>query len=575
MKIVFETLKWRNFLSTGNSPTEIDFLKHKTNLIVGANGSGKSTMMDALCFCLFGKAYRDINKGDLINTINNKDLFVECCFSVGSTKYKVERGQKPNVFKIYVNDEHVAQSAQTGDYQEFLETTVLNGWNIRTFKQIVVIGNANYIPFMQQTPAVRRDMVEELLDIKIFTSMSNILKEKVTKTKQTISENELKLQGIRNVIATTERMIELMKKNNDFDIAEKQKEIDKLQAQIEVHEEQLGYAAIIVKNLKASVDYEKITKIQDALRKLDMKEREVEVLKEQLKKQNKFFSVNQTCPTCTRDIDADYKHTIITENENAVFRHDDFLEKIEQKYLSLNEELKVLMEKEKELSKAENERNTIQSKIDSISNNKKYIQKDIDKLKVEKKEDLSGVKELQTEKEKLKLEEAEKERLLKDKDAQDIVQSFLKDGGIKTQIIKQNIPVLNKLINKYLAAMDFFVNFEIDEQFNETIKSRYRDTFKYASFSEGEKLRIDLSILFAWRTLAKMRNSLNSNLLILDEIFESSLDSNGTDELLKIIRDLDEDTKIFIISHKGDQLFDKFDNVIKFEKHQSFSRIVN
>lgn len=574
MKIVFETLKWKNFLSTGNSPTEIDFQKHKTNLIVGSNGSGKSTMMDALCFCLFGKAYRDINKSDLINTINNKELLVECTFTVGTSNYKVERGQKPNIFKIYVNGHHIPQSAQTGDYQEYLENTILNGWNIRTFKQIVVIGNANYVPFMQQTPAVRRDMVEELLDIKIFTSMSNILKEKISKTKQSISENELKLQGIRNVIFTTERMIELMKKNNDVDITEKQKEIDKLQTQIEVLEEQLGYASLVVKNLKASVDYEKITKIQEALRKLDIKEREVEVLKDQLKKQNKFFSINETCPTCTRDIDVDYKHTIITDNENAIHRHDDFLEKIEQKYMALNDELKILMDKEKELAKAETERNSIQSKIDSLISNKKYIQKDIDKLKAEKKEDVSGIKELQNEKEKLRLEEEEKERLLKDKDAQDTVQTFLKDGGIKTQIIKQNIPVLNKLINKYLSAMDFFVNFEIDEQFNETIKSRYRDTFKYASFSEGEKLRIDLSILFAWRTLAKMRNSLNSNLLILDEIFESSLDSNGTDELLKIIRELDEDTKIFIISHKGDQLFDKFDNVIKFEKHQSFSRIV-
>lgn len=574
MKIVFETLKWKNFLSTGNTPTEIDFLKHKTNLIVGSNGSGKSTMMDALCFCLFGKAYRDINKGDLINTINNKELFVECVFSVGSTRYKVERGQKPNVFKIYVNDEHIPQSAQTGDYQEFLESTILNGWNIRTFKQIVVIGNANYVPFMQQTAAVRRDMVEELLDIKIFTSMSNILKERISETKQKIIENDLKLQGIRNVISTTERMIELMKKNNDAEIQEKQKEIDRLQTQIELYEEQLAYSKLAIKNKKETVDYGKIAKIQDALRKLDMKEREIEVLKQQLSKQNTFFHKNETCPTCTRDIDKDYKHTIITENENAIHRHDDFLEKIEEKTVSLNAELKVLFENEKELSKLETERNSIQNKMDTLINNKKYIQKEIDKLKAEKKDDVSGLKELQNEKQKLQAEEIIKEQLSKEKNAQETVQIFLKDGGIKTQIIKQNIPVLNKLINKYLAAMDFFVNFEIDEQFNETIKSRYRDTFKYASFSEGEKLRIDLSILFAWRTLAKMRNSLNSNLLILDEIFESSLDSNGTDELLKIIRELDEDTKIFIISHKGDQLFDKFDNVIKFEKHQSFSRIV-
>jgi len=574
MKIIFKNIRWKNFLSTGNSFTEIDFIKHKSNLVIGANGSGKSTMMDALCFCLFGKAYRDINKSDLINTINNKELLVECEFTVSNVNYKIQRGQKPNIFKIFVNDVLLPQSAQSGDQQEYLENTILNGWNLRTFKQIVVIGNANYVPFMQQSASVRRDMVEELLDIKIFTSMATKLKDKMTQTKTSLSDKEKDIANCKNNIDSMNILIDTIKINNKLVIEEKEKQITDLLDKEKSLQKQIKLIDEAITLLSKEIDSSKKKKLEDALRKMDMKEREIEVLKDHLKKQNKFFETNEMCPTCMRDIDECYKKEIVTSIVDDIKTQDNFLDQIEAKYMEMNSKLKQFNEKEKELDKLQNEKKSIKNKIEIITGNIEYIKKDINKLNEKNKFNSVDMALINEQKEQLKVFESEKEEFLKEKNAEETILSFLKDGGIKTQIIKQNIPVLNKLINKYLAAMDFFVNFEIDEQFNETIKSRFRDTFKYSSFSEGEKLRIDLSILFAWRFLAKMRNSLNSNLLILDEIFESSLDSNGTDELLKILKELDEDTKVFIISHKSDQLFDKFDNVIKFEKHQSFSRMV-
>lgn len=565
MKVIFENVAWKNFLSYGNNVTELPLNKEKTTLIVGKNGSGKSTVSDVICFCLFGKAFRNINKGDLINSINGKDLWTCVTFSKGSTQYKVVRGQKPNVFEIWKNDVLIPQTADS-EYQTVLEEAL--GFNLKTFKQIALIGKASYVPFMQQTAANRRDMVEDLLDIKVFSHMNVITKEKISKTKAEIQTLSTKLEYIRGSIAAIQSSTQEFKNEILKDIERKK---EKIQTITNWNEEILeNIAQIKAEIAEASEGLEKKTKYETNLRKLTDMEKELETHISIIKKEISFFEKNKNCPSCKQDIEHTHKNSIVEEKTAQIKEHDDTLIKIEEHFIANQKKLKEINEHEKLIDTKKQSLNTA---MEGLKRNKYDIKTNETEITyLEKKLEKKDVNVLELEKS-LAETEVEMGEIVAHKENLEIVGDLLKDGGIKTQIIKKHIPIMNKLINKYLAAMDFFVNFEIDEEFNEIIKSRYRDKFKYSSFSEGEKLRIDLSILFCWRAIAKTRNSVNSNILFLDEIFESSLDDAGTEEFLKILNDLTDGTNVFIISHKSDQLFDKFEKVYKFEKYQSFSRL--
>lgn len=567
--IIFKKIRWKNFLSTGNSFIEIELDSHKSTLIIGSNGAGKSTILDALCFVLFGKAFRNINKTDLINSINGKDCVVEIEFFVGKKEYLVRRSQKPNKFEIYCDGEILPQTTDINETQTNLETNILNGFTFRTGKQIAFVGNASYVPFMQQTPAVRRDMVEDLLDIKIFSVMGTLLKDKMSACKNILQDADMRIQYSSQAIDFASKVVKQLEENNEEEIKIKDNKIKELENEIKELE-------ILKTDCSNKIDElmnktEKKDKFEDNLRKIADKERELEIEEKTLKKEIQFFLNNDSCSTCKQEILNTHKNNIIKDKENKLKKNQEDQDKCEELHIKNQNSLKIINDIIQETTSWRNKASSYTYDITLKENIIKSLRLDISKLKQKKKEiDTRNVEEA---KKQLEAANLDKEEAVKEKEALDTVSLFLKDGGIKTQIIKQHISIINKLINKYLAAMDFFVNFEIDEQFNETIKSRYRDNFKYASFSEGEKMRIDLSILFSWRAIAKMRNSINSNILILDEVFESSLDSNGIDEFMKILNDLTEDTNTFIISHKGDQLFDKFNNVIKFEKYQSFSKL--
>lgn len=566
MKIEFEWVEYNNFLSTGYNTIRIDLNKNKTVLIIGQNGSGKSTILDVLCFCLFNKAFRNINKGDLINSINGKELLTKCQFSKGGNTYRVVRGMKPNIFEIYVNDVLLEQMVD-GEYQQKLEDIL--GMNIKTFKQVVVIGNAAYIPFMQQDAKTRREMVEDLLDIKVFSHMNVLLKDRLNSCKTSIQEVDMKIQYAKQSLEFVKKISETYEEDVGHQIMVADNDIMILEAEIETlgkEKNDLKRQAdvLLTKTIKKS-------KYEENLKKISDKEREVETIITLLKKELKFFGEHQNCPTCKQDISLDHKNQIMNQKMIDIDIQEEIETKLEVVFVENQNKLK-------EINKILDDYNVIMKKIAIINDNISYKQKDVRLLKTKIIELKEKKVEEKTDFEKMKndydIAIQEREKLTKDKETLEFVGELLKDGGIKSQIIKKHIPVINKLINKYLASMDFFVNFELDEQFNETIKSRYRDKFKYANFSEGEKMRLDLAILFAWRAVAKTRNSIHTNILFLDEVFESSLDSNGTDEFLKIINDLTDGTNTFIISHKGDQLFDKFEKTLKFEKHQSFSRMI-
>lgn len=568
--IVFNKIRWKNLLSTGNAFTEIDLDKYRSTLIVGTNGSGKSTILDAFCFCLFNKAFRDINKADLINSINEKGLITECEFTVGDDLYLVKRGQKPNVFEIWCNGKLVEPTSVPGDYQEYLENHILGGLNIRTAKQIIFVGNATYIPFMQQTPAVRRDMVEDLLDIKVFTQMAVLLKDKLALSKNNLADAEMRINYSSQAIQVAKNALAQMEQDNQKDIEEKETKIIELEAKIFADKEAAQVA--IDEGEKWLAMTKDMSKYQEKLRLIDIKEREFENEAKALEKDIAFFEKNLSCPTCKQEIDKEFSTNILQEKKDLLAANHINQEKLEEAQITFQKRLKEMNEF---VAKSNVQQKIVSDKYAAIKLSEgliKGLAADIVKLKTKKKDIDKGA--LEKAKEDLKKALADKEEAVREKDALDTVSALLKDGGIKTQIIKNHIPIINKLINKYLAAMDFFVNFEIDEQFNETIKSRHRDTFKYASFSEGEKAKIDLSFLFAWRAVAKMRNSLDTNILFLDEVFDGSLDANAGDELLKILNDIGEKTHVFVISHKNDSFVEKFYRTIKFEKHQSFSRMV-
>jgi len=569
--IKFQTIRWKNLLSTGNSFTEIKLDKSTNTLIVGSNGAGKSTILDALCFGLFGKPFRKINKPNLVNSINNSNTVVEVEFAIGKKQYKIIRGIKPNVFEILCNGTLVNQDAKSKDYQDFLEKTILK-FNYKSFTQIVILGSASFVPFMQLSPADRRTIIEELLDIQIFTSMNGLIKERMAGIKEESSKNKYAMELASEKIKMQKQNIDEHKKNNED-------EIEKKKSEIATNEEYIVKINRDIVLIQKHIDM-LTKKIQDKSsidsksKKLVQLEAKLETNIKKVEKDIAFYHDNDNCPTCKQTIDRDFKQVQIDVSEAKVSTQKKALQELNTEYEKMQSRLNQIVEVSKHITEHNNEIVKHNSTLTSINTYVAKLNKEIVELSNKKQnltEENHKLKELKTE---LASYVKIQEELSIEKHYHEYAASLLKDNGIKTRIIKQYLPIINKLVNKYLKAMDFFVNFNLNENFEETIKSRYRDEFSYSNFSEGEKMRIDLALLFTWRQVAKMKNSTNTNLLILDEVFDSSLDTVGTDEFLKLIHEMGTDTNIFVISHKGDQLFEKFRSIIKFEKKNNFSQVI-
>ena len=568
--IVFKKVRYKNFLSTGQQFIEIQLDRSAKTLVVGENGAGKSTMLDALCFGLFQRAFRNIKKDQMVNSINEKDCVVEVEFVIGKNEYKVIRGIKPNIFEIWCNNIMLNQDAAVRDYQKHLESTILK-LNFRSFTQVVILGNASYQPFMQMRPEYRRQVVEEILDIEIFSKMNFILKDKVKNQDELIKQSDFNYQLIESKVDSQKKHIEDLSGNNQQSIDKKQIEIQ--QSQTDIDNYQLDIDRVTVEKTALQNEILDETKINNKYKQLHNVEAKLENTCSKHKKDLEFFETHNDCPTCQQSIDEAFKSTMIDKKKNKVVEVESAMSQLvkeitatEQRLHSINGTMVAIREKELLINRYET----------SISEIKKYIvakENEIDELSDDK--FTTGVATGQLEQLQEQLTEADvvKVKYKEEKSYLDTARFLMQDTGIKTKIIKQYLPIMNQFINKNLADMDFFVNFTLDGAFKETIKSRHRDEFNYHSFSEGEKLRIDLSILFTWREIAKLKNSTNTNLLILDEVFDSSLDSSGTDEFMRILTNKLAKENVFVISHKGDTLIDKFPSILKFEKYKNFTRM--
>ena len=568
--ILFKKVRYKNFLSTGQQFIEIDLDKSSTTLVVGENGAGKSTMLDALCFGLFQRPFRNIKKDQLINSINEKECIVEVEFTVGQKDYKIIRGIKPNTFEIWCDGDMLNQDAAQRDYQKHLEQQILK-LNFRSFTQVVILGNASFVPFMQLRARHRRQVVEEILDIEIFSKMNIMFREKEKNQDELIKQTDFNYQLVDNKIEDKKKYIDDISNRSKDLAASKRVELDKTITDIANYEQDIKKVRTEIASLQKEILDE--TKVNSMKSKLHNVEAKLENTCSKHKKDLKFFETHDDCPTCQQAIDTAFKTTMINKKKEKVLELEVGLGQIDTEIKTnqmrldnINKTMILIREKELLINRYET----------SIAE----IQKQVYKLRVEISEivdenistaemngELNELQEQLTDLDKDKISQKEEKLYI------DTARHLMQDTGIKTKIIKQYLPVMNQLINKNLADMDFFVNFSLDEEFNETIKSRHRDEFNYHSFSEGEKLRIDLSILFTWREIAKLKNSTNTNLLILDEIFDSSLDSSGTDEFMRILHTTMAKENVFVISHKGDTLIDKFPRVMKFEKYKNFTRL--
>ena len=565
--IVFQSIKWKNFLSTGNVFTVINLNIRGTTLVVGENGAGKSTILDALTFALFGKTFRNINKPQLVNTITRKDLQVEVEFSVGTTRYRILRGMKPNLFEVYCNDTLVNQSAEMRDYQEYLEKNILK-INYKSFCQVVVLGSASFVPFMQLPAAQRRTIIEDLLDLQVFTTMNNLLKDNVQENAEALQTNSNEQRLINEKIKMVKEHLREMQSKSEQFVKEKRIALKDVQTKIsEAEATRDDYRRQIAELSSRLANMESLQKKVDKLKSLRT---QMETKSSMLIREIEFFNNHDNCPTCKQQISNDFSCEAVGQRKNDISAIEDGLNQLTLKYEETNDELMIILDIDRQCdelrSKASHETLRIQILNDQI----KTINQEIDEVKKDTKNNSDvKVSDLESELSELtnKYNELQEDRLVLN-----AASLLLKDGGIKTKIVNQYVPIINKLINKYLGEFDLFVEFNLDEQFNEIIKSRYRDEFTYASFSEGEKQKIDLAILFTWRAVAKLRNSLSTNLLILDEVFDSSLDGNAADDLLKILQTISGESSVFVISHR-ENLHDKFENVIKFVKHQNFSKV--
>jgi len=565
--LIFEKVRYKNFLSTGNYFNEIDLNENSATLIVGKNGGGKSTFLDAICFGLFGKAFRNINKNQLINSINEKGTVVEVEFSINNKNYMVRRGIKPNIFEIYVDGEFMNQSADARDFQKKLEKTILK-MNIKSFTQIVILGSSSFTPFMKLSTQNRRDVIEDILDIDIFSIMNNLLKERYSELKDELANNNYEIKNIENSIELKSEYLDKMlgSKNKKIESLmtenkESRKKIDNINKKIHTKHEEI-----------TSIKLENMEKILSNLREKQDIFSKMKTQKSRLQRESDFFEKNDHCNTCHQDINKSVSDSIIQKNTKKIAKIDEAFVTIEKMIAEQEGLIQVENDKSEKIKEIQNEISTLQQDIrfheKNISKNEKemnFLENNNENIEKEK----SGLEDLNNQLKKLnnkRLEDLERSELY------NVCQMLLKDSGIKTRIIKQYLPVMNKYINNYLNSFDFFANFNLDENFSEVIKSRHRDEFSYDSFSEGEKQRIDLAILFTWREIARMKNSVNSNLLILDEVFDSSLDAEGTENFMKVMNTLEgKGFNTFVISHKTDLLSDKFENQIKFEKVGDFS----
>ena len=568
--IEFKTIRWKNLLSTGNIFTEIKLNETSNSLVIGENGAGKSTLLDALCFSLFGKPFRKINKPALVNSVNTKDCVVEIEFKTNNKEYKIIRGIKPNIFEIYCDGIIINQDSASRDYQEHLEKFILK-MNYKSFTQIVILGSASFTPFMQLSANDRRTVIEDLLDIQIFSVMSNITKQRSNTNKDSIERNRLNLSAKEDMKSYIEKSIASLKKNNEEkkNVLLSQKEDHELS--ITTHQEEVRALDERLSSLLEQAGEK--AKSKDKHKKLIALQSKIESNSNRIESEISFYCDNDTCPTCRQSIDSGFKAEAVDSNNKK-------LEELNQGLRDIGDQISICVATINESDKLIAEANTVKNRITSINANISNVISHINDIEdqieqIDSSDTMlidneTALKEVFGD---LAILNKEKYDLLTEKKYIETAISLLKDGGIKTKIIKQYLPIINKLINKYLAQMGFFVNFNINEQFEESIKSRYRDDFSYHNFSEGEKMRIDLALLFTWRTIARMRNSVNTNLLILDEVLDGSLDNNGTDEFLKIMWDMLGDTNTFVISHKTDALLDKFQKVYRFQKHKNFSRL--
>ena len=569
--ILFKNIKWKNFLSTGAVYTELNLNSNQTSLIVGENGAGKSTFLDAICFALYSKPFRKINKPQLLNSINKKDLVVEIEFSIGPGNYKVVRGLKPAIFEVYKNDTLLNQDADTRDYQEILEKQILK-LNFKSFCQVVVIGSASFVPFMQLSAQNRREVIEDLLDIQIFSTMNSLLKEKVTQNQLTLTHTNSGIELTYEKIKLKNEHHSIMQKSVDEQLEKMRSELRGIIDKAEIEKQSAkDYDEQINKLSETINDSETVEKKHGKVR---LYENQLQSKVERLREDIQFLQAHDNCPTCKQNIDESFRASEVDKKLYTCTEVESGIAQLKEEADKIDARLKEIRATNSTIADMSIKRITHGNNAKSLIQQAKKIVQDIEDVEKKSLEfiDTDTLQELEDNLESLTQIKGD---VLKDKEALSVVTTILKDTGIKSRIIKQYVPVINKLINKYLAALDFFVMFELDENFNETIKSRFRDEFSYASFSEGEKMRINLAILFTWRAVAKLRNSTSTNLLIMDEVLDGSLDGNGTDEFLKILNNLTMDTNTYIISHKVDQMYDKFTNVIKFEKHKNFSRIAS
>lgn len=568
--IIFKSISWRNFLSTGNVGNKVELNGHSTTLIVGKNGEGKSTILDALTFSLFNKPFRDINKNQLVNSINQKNCVVEIEFDIGPIQYRVVRGIKPNIFEIYQNGTIINQDAAVKDYQKVLEQQILK-LNYKTFTQVVILGSASFVPFMQLPVWQRREVIEDILDIKVFSTMNTILKEKIAENKEELSAVETAIRIITEQAKAQKSLIDSLQNSKDQNVQILRNKIDANINEINDKTQLVDLMNKDIEQLNA-----KLHDKADVDKNIDMCKSNMNKLSQKLTQVDEhieFFTSNETCPSCEQGIQHEHKDKIISKITESKQQITSNMDTLNSAYTKLSVDLQ---EKQDILNQIQDKNISISTEINGMNmliKANQQLEKEINELSVQG--------DIDVEKDKIKLlandalaKNEVKMGLMKEKQLQEISGVLLKDTGIKTTIIREYLPAMNKLINMYLSAMDFFVKFELDESFNEKIKSRFRDEFTYASFSEGEKMRIDLAILFTWRQIAKMKNSVNTNLLLLDEIFDSSLDVAGTDYFLSVMDTLGENTNVFVISHKGDVLLDKFKNNLRFEKTNDFSTLV-
>lgn len=568
--ILFKNVRYKNFLSSGNVFTDIQLDRAKTTLITGENGAGKSTMLDAITFGLFGKPFRKINKPQLVNSINEKACVVEVVFMIGKKSILVRRGIKPNIFEIEVDGQQLQQDANIRDFQEYLEKQILK-LNYKSFTQIIILGNSSFVPFMQLKAQDRRAIIEDLLDIQIFSNMGNILKTYSAENKLKLDENRSSKNLIENKINLKEDYIIQLKNKTKNLVSKFEKDINKNLSQKELILKEMAEANKVVEELLGQVEdakqiaekHDKLTEYQRSiLRNVDSEQKSIS-----------FFESNDDCPTCKQDIDHAFKHKEISEKQEKIKKYENAIEEIDKQLGDVRARLSAIQQIQENIQSKQTQTQSLNNSINAIDQYIEKIQKQIEDIQADTGDIKAEKKQLKDFEKELEDVDIRRSELVVESEVYNVAKNILKDEGIKARIVKQYLPIMNKLINKYLTQMNFFISFNLDENFNEEIKSRFRDDFTYDSFSEGEKMRIDLALLFTWRAIAKLKNSVNTNLLILDEVFDSSLDGEGTDEFMKIVNEQGSSTNVFVISHKGDTLYDKFRVHMRFKKHKNFSII--